>query len=48
MIDIAIAREGYRLGQISDIGFIRSCQNFADHLTHITESTAIRNVIATA
>lgn len=45
MIDIAIAREGYRLGQISDIGFIRSGQNLADHLTKRTDRTPLRTVL---
>lgn len=42
MLDIAAAREGYRSGLISDIGFVRFEQNIADALTKKMNCAALR------
>ncbi len=48
MIDIAAAREGYMLGDISDIGHVSGGKNIADGLTKRINQAALLDVLHTA
>lgn len=47
MLDVFAAREGYKTGLISDIGFVRSQFNLADGLTKAMSQAAIRSILST-
>lgn len=47
MVDISAAREGYKSGCISYIGFVRSHNNMEDGLTKPMSQAALRNVLST-
>ena len=47
MLDIAVAREGFRNKFISDIGFIRSSKNIADGLTKSMSQAALQAAVST-
>lgn len=47
MLDIAAAREGFKNGVISDIGFVRSSYNIADGLTKSMQQKALQEVLRT-
>ena len=48
MLDVAAAREGYRIGAISNIGFVRTAKNIADALTKKMCTAALREVLSTS
>eukprot|EP00171_Calliarthron_tuberculosum_P022574 IDg22574t1 len=48
MLDVAVAREGYRKKEISDIGFVRSSHNLADGLTKLMNQAALRDLMSTS
>ena len=46
MLDIAAAREGFKIKTISDITFIQSSQNIADGLTESMTQAILRKIMA--
>ena len=47
MLDMAVAKEGFRKKEISDIGFVRSNDNVADGLTKTMHQKALMDVLQT-
>ena len=45
MLDVAAAREGFKVGDISNIGLVRSERNIADGLTKHMAQATLRNLI---
>lgn len=46
ILDIAASREVFRDKFISDIGFVRSCNNFSDGLTKSMIQATLRKVVS--
>lgn len=46
MLDIAVAREQFRVADVSDIGLVRSEDNLADGLTKSMQQAALRDCVA--
>ena len=47
MLDIASSRESFRVGDISDIGLVRSADNIADGLTKTMSQAALHGILST-